>query len=284
MPSRSETLSQHALTNVETIGVNQVRILKTTVNTRRVNRITNRLLLNASRLNAKPQSGFTNWLLPSNQRRLSKRNANKFLLGSILDYQIPGHVAWENARRLAEQILDDPTNLWEEVTSTSQSQWKRKWREYKLHRFPAAHERIWRIGKEIVLQYHGDAREIWENQNSEIVRRRLGNLRVGKQLSRMIVGSLIDSGHIRGSGDVKVDRHIRRVFGRLLIGRGFSEHEVDEVTIVTRRMYASNPWLLDWPLFVLATTVCTIRDPKCARCEFRNDCYYFSKRELNLLN
>jgi endonuclease III len=251
------------------------------VDIRRLNRITNRLLLNAIRLNATQQSYSSTWLLPSNQRRLSKRNANKFLLGSILDYQIPGHVAWENARRLTEQILDDPANLWEEVTSTSQSRWKRKWRKYKLHRFPAAHDRVWRIGKEIVRHYHGDAREIWENQNSEIVLRRLGNLRVGKQLSRMVVGSLIDSGHIRGAGDIKVDRHIRRCFGRLFVGRGFSEREVDEVTKITRIMHPSNPWVLDWPLFTLATTVCTSRDPKCVNCEFRTDCSYFTKREFN---
>lgn len=255
-----------------------MRILKTSVDTRRLNRITNRLLLNASRLDASPQSYSSIWLLSSSQRRLSKRNANKFLLGSLLDYQIPGHVAWANARRLAEQILDDPADLWEEVASISQSHWKRKWRKYSLHRFPAAHDRIWRIGKEIVVKYHGDAREIWEHQNSEIVLRRLENLRVGKQLSRMVVGLLIDSGHIRGSGDVKVDRHIRRAFGRLLVGRGFSEREVDEVTRITRRMHPSNPWVLDWPLFVLATTVCTIRDPKCANCKFRADCSYFKKR------
>ncbi|HYW01005.1 MAG TPA: hypothetical protein VE862_06015, partial [Candidatus Acidoferrum sp.] len=253
-------------------------ILKTSVLSRRLNRITHRLLLNASRLNATPQNHSSIWLLPSSQGRLSKRNANKFLLGSILDYQIPGHVAWANARRLAEQILGDPADLWEEVTSTPQSHWKRKWRKYNLHRFPAAHDRIWRIGKEIVLLYHGNAREIWENQNSEIVLRKLVSLRIGKQLSRMIVGSLIDSGHIRGSGDVKVDRHIRRAFGRLLVGQGFSESDVDEVTKVTRRMHPSNPWALDWPLFVLATTVCTIRDPKCANCEFRTDCSYFTKR------
>jgi len=255
-----------------------VRILKTNVDTRRLDHIKSRLLLNARRLNAAPQNFSSIWLLPSSLRRLSKRNANKFLLGSLLDYQIPGHVAWTNARRLAEQILDDPADLWEEVTSISQSHWKRKWRKYSLHRFPAAHDRIWRIGKEIVVKYHGDAREIWEHQNSEIVLRRLGNLRVGKQLSRMVVGALIDSGHIHGSGDVKVDRHIRRAFGRLLVGRGFVEREVDEVTRITRRMYPSNPWVLDWPLFVLATTVCTIRDPKCANCELSADCYYFTKR------
>jgi len=256
-----------------------VRILKISVDARRLNRITNRLMLNASRSNATPQSYSSTWLLPSSQRCLSKRNANKFFLGSVLDYQIPGHVAWENAHRLAEQILDDPADLWKEITSTSQSRWNRKWWKYKLHRFPAAHDRIWRIGKEIVLKYHGDAREIWENQTSGIVLQRLGDLSVGKQLSRMIVGSLIDSGHVRGPGDVKVDRHISRAVGRLLIGRGFSGREVDEVTKVTRRMYPSNPWVLDWPLFVLATTVCTIRDPKCVNCEFRTDCSYFTKQE-----
>jgi len=254
---------------------NQVRILKTNVDTSRLNRINSRLLLSSRRLDVRSQSYSSIW--PFNRKRLSKRNANKFLLGSILDYQIPGHVAWANARRLAEQIFEDPDDLWEKVTSTSQSQWKKKWRKYNLHRFPAAHDRIWRIGKEIVLEYHGDARKIWENQNSTTVLLRLGHLRVGKQLSRMIVGSLIDSGQIPGSGDIKVDRHIRRALGRILVGRGFTEREVDEVTKVTRRMHPSNPWILDRPLFDLATSICTIRDPKCVNCEFSIDCAYFRK-------
>lgn len=217
------------------------------------------------------------WLKSSDHRgRLCKQDANKFLLGSILDYQIPGELAWKNALRLAEQILGDPDNLWEHITSMTERQWKSKWRKYKLHRFPAAHFRIWRIGKEIVANYHGDAREIWEDQNSSVVLQRLRDIKVGKQLSRMMVGSLIDTGHIRGSGDVKVDRHIRRTLGRMLIGRGYTEQEADEVTIATRQMRPSNPWVLDWPLFVLGSTVC-ISDPHCDICEFKMYCSFFAK-------
>ena len=215
-------------------------------------------------------------LKSSDRGRISKRDANKFLLGSILDYQIPGELAWNNALRLAEEILGDPDDLWERIASMTETQWKSKWRKYKLHRFPAAHFRIWRIGKEIVANYHGDAREIWENQNSDAVLRRLGDLKVGKQLSRMIVGSLIDTGHIRGSGDVKVDRHIRRTLGRMLIGRGYMEHEADKVTIATRQMRPSNPWILDWPLFVLGSTVCTTNDPHCTICDFKTYCCFFA--------
>ena len=245
---------------------------------KKLNSIRIRLLRNTRPLTVTSRSHPTNWLLSSTQGRLSKRDANKFLLGSILDYQIPGDLAWENARRLAEEILGDPLDLWEQITSTSQSNWKSKWREYNLHRFPAAHERVWRIGKEIVIRYHGDAREIWKDQTSDTVLQRLGDLRVGKQLSRMIVGSLIDAEYVHGSGDIKVDRHIRRSLGRLLIGRGFSEREVDEVTRLTRRMYPQNPWLLDWPLYLHATEICTIHNPKCAQCEFRRNCRYFRSR------
>ena len=257
----------------------QLQVYGIRVANKKLNSIRIRLLRNARPLTVTSQSHPTNWLLSSTQGRLSKRNANKFLLGSILDYQIPGDLAWENTRRLAEEIFDDPVDLWEQITSIPRSNWKNKWRKYNLHRFPAAHDRVWRIGKEIVLHYNGDAREIWKNQTSDIALQRLRDLRVGKQLSRMIVGSLIDAGHVHGTGDIKVDRHIRRSLGRLLIGRGFSEREADEVTKVTRRMYPSNPWVLDWPLYLLATEICIIHKPKCAKCEFRKYCRYFRRHQ-----
>ena len=64
------------------------------------------------------QEGFQGvwpWLTEISATGRSSRDkilANKFMLGAILDYQICAEKAWENARRLAEDILGDPKQLW----------------------------------------------------------------------------------------------------------------------------------------------------------------------------
>ncbi|MEK7873428.1 MAG: hypothetical protein AAB502_06185, partial [Chloroflexota bacterium] len=154
------------------------------------------------------------WL---NQKPLSMKNANKFMVGAIIDYQIDADVAWDNARRLSEKILGDPARLWHHIVSAhTKDDWAAKWREFRIHRFPAAHNRIWRIGDEIVTRYNGDVRTIWQGESAKAVLEKLEGMRCGPEISRMIVGFLITYGHLEGIGDVKADRHVCRVLGRVL--------------------------------------------------------------------
>lgn len=204
----------------------------------------------------------------------SKKEANKFILGGILDYQIPASVAWENARRLAEDILGDPDNIWQSIIENSKTKWNAKWKEYSLHRFPKAHERVWRIGEEIVNKYNGDVRNIWKGQSPPIVLDRLNKIKVGEQISRMIVGALCDTEQIQGSGDVKVDIHVRRVLGRILRGEGYTIKEASIVLEKTREMYPENPWMLDKPLYALGTTICPASNPNCNSCYLKKECDY----------
>ena len=219
---------------------------------------------------------FWYWLRPN--QPVSQKDANKFLLASILDYQILAEAAWENARRLAEDILGDPEDLWREITSVTLPEWMSKRTEYSLHRFPKGHERVWTIGKRIVQQYEGDARKIWGNQSIDAILYRLSDLRVGEQISRMVAGALIDTGQITGKGDVKVDVHIRRVLGRVLQGQEFSLQETDKVIELTREMYPDNPWRLDRPLFLLGKQICQAEEPECALCYLQAECAYSNKQ------
>ena len=104
------------------------------------------------------------WLSDLKGRRADKKSANKFMLGSILDFQMPADVVWENARRFAEDELGDPADLWEKIIAIRRWDSDAVWRRYGLHRFPAGHKRVRRIGKEIVEHYQGDARKIWKDQ------------------------------------------------------------------------------------------------------------------------
>lgn len=61
------------------------------------------------------RSGNEGWwpgLSDADGRRATKIQANKFMLGAIMDYQMPADAVWENARILSEDLLGDPDDLW----------------------------------------------------------------------------------------------------------------------------------------------------------------------------
>lgn len=105
--------------------------------------------------------------------------------------------------------------MWEKITSVPFSVWKRQFDMHRLHRFPKAHGRVWKIGNLVVEQYSGDARKIWEGVPTAQALERLVELGVGEQLSRMTVGGLRDCGWLKGPADVKPDSHVTRVLGRV---------------------------------------------------------------------
>ena len=206
----------------------------------------------------------------------SRKDANKFFLACIIDYQTRANEVWEKTMpRFAEKILGDPNNLWQCITSISLSAWRKKQNEYALHRFPKAHERVWRIGNDIVTHYGGDVRKIWKGQPPDIVLERLNQMRVGEQISRMIVGALCDTDQIQGQGDVKVDIHVRRVLGRILRGYEFTPSEAPIVLETTRQMWPENPWLLDEPLYSLGKGVCFASNPACSDCYVHRECAFY---------
>ena len=117
-----------------------------------------------------PGTNATCWPWLTGVNKVSKRQANKFMLGAIIDYQVPADQAWESARCFAEGALDDPDDLWREIVERwTETQWNshRTWKECALHRrFPASHRRVREIGLDILRQYDSDARLIWRGTTS----------------------------------------------------------------------------------------------------------------------
>jgi hypothetical protein len=193
----------------------------------------------------------------------SKKVANKFLLCCLLDYQIPSDVAWLNGYRLIDDILGDPDDVWRAITSISDSEWESKRGAYKLHRFPAAHDRLWRIGRRICADYDGDARNIWEGRDPRSVLETLWALGAGDQISRMIVGALRDCGEITGAAsDVKGDVYVCRVLGRAVLGE---LTDPESAVRLAARLHPADPWQLDAPLWYVGKTFCTTI-PNCSTC------------------
>jgi endonuclease III len=204
----------------------------------------------------------------------SKRIANKFLVCCLLDYQMDSNVAWRNGCRLVDDILGDPDDVWRAITSVPEPEWLSRWSEYKLHRFPAGHNRLWRIGKLIRDKYDGDARRIWETEESPQVVERLLAIGAGEQISRMIVGALRDCGQVQGSSDVKADVYVCRVLGRAVIGK---PTDAETAARLARQLHPADPWQLDWPLWNVGKSWCDAHHPICSRCYLAPHCAYTTR-------
>lgn len=211
------------------------------------------------------------WLSELGGARADKKRANKFLLGATLDYQMPADRVWANARRFAEDTLGDPDDLWERVIALPDWDSEEAFHRYRLHRFPAAHRRVRRIGGGVLRDYRGDAREIWRERDAAEVLRRLEALGLGPQISRMVVGALHDTRQIAGIGQLKADLHVRRVLGRLVAGESVS---VAAAHRIADAMLPGASWKLDAPLNLLGKGPCRRRDPECGGCPLRDLCAF----------
>ena len=201
-----------------------------------------------------------------------KQSANKFMLASILNYQMNAAQVWNNAKRFAEQTLNDPPDLWTAIRKIRKWDTPTVFRRYQLHRFPAAHDRVRRIGQEILKHYKGDARNIWLEQTPDEVLNRLNAMRVGQKISRMIIGVLSDAKQISGVGELAPDIHVRRVLGRVFTGDVIS---ADEAIRIAKEMVPRKSWKLDTPLYRLGQSKCKKTNPDCEDCYLREECNYY---------
>jgi hypothetical protein len=207
-----------------------------------------------------------------NIRPLSKKAANKFLLGCAIDYYQPASRAWDNAGRLAKEVFQDRSDLFDAISAFSESEWEKKRPRLKwLHPLRAAHRRVWRIARIVVDTYRGDVRNIWRGQKADTVKCRFLEIGLGEQISRMAVGALRDTGHVAGWADLKADLHVCRVLGRLLSGKALTPGEATEAA---RRISPQNPWRLDAFLYMHGKRICGAA-PDCARCSLRSCCDYY---------
>lgn len=241
----------------------------------------------------KREDVFWPFLEPLNGQPADKRNANKFFLACIVDYQQKADRAWEQAKRFVEVEMGDPPDIWRAIFARHETEtdWLQAKAQYGLHRWDKAHLRVYRIGQKLIDKYDGDARLIWQSATRDEVLFRLSELRVGPQISQMVVGALRDTGQIERSADLKADVHVCRVLGRIVTG---SMMTPESATQIARQLNPEAPWLLDRPLFVLGTKsdfstaaaagCCAAGAPACHRCfpAVREICAYRrSKASIN---
>lgn len=202
---------------------------------------------------------------------LTQKGANKFLLGAIIDYQIKADKAWSKAEWLAEQHFNGANDIWILILSYTPEDWFAFCKANSVHRFPKAYERIQRIGRVIEDKYLGDARSIWSGASGEEVRTRLIELRMGKQITNMVLGALFDTLLLKGPLDVKADLHVTRVLGRALLDKEIKPLQAIQYS---RQIHPENPWLLDSKLYHVGMAFCKKTQPLCMVCSFESICLH----------
>lgn len=225
-------------------------------------------------------SGATwKFLPPPGGRPLGKKAANKFLLGCVMDYQIRADIVWKNARRLSEDILGDPGDLWTEILRAGSGSIERIFEgPPALHRFPrTVSRRVLRIALYVADIHGGDARKIWAGRSLSETRRRLRAMRAGDRVSDMIIGTLVDRGQIKGESSLRADPHVRRVLGRVFLADAASAQEATEIA---EAMMPGESWILDGPLYRLSQDVCKRQSPECDRCALHDECLYLARRPI----
>ena len=206
----------------------------------------------------------------------TRKSANKFLLGCMVDYQQNSDRVWLNTRIFAECKLGDPEDLWLAITKTSENEWKSRQHKLrcKLHWLDKRHNKVWDMARCIAEQYAGDARNIWISGSTDETLTKLLRLGLGPWVSRMTVGGLIDTGQISGRMDLKADTHVRRVLGRVFEGEKVSEEAAFRHADA---MMPGDSWQLDHSLYILGQNVCTANKPKCHSCYLNVECRYFQR-------
>jgi endonuclease III len=222
----------------------------------------------AKRIAASSGEDHWQWM---DRRPISRKDANKFLLLSMIDFWWKSETAHRRAREFAEVELADPDELWQAVARIPIETWRARTGDRSLHSTARRHLKVREIAEKLLSEYDGDARKLWADRSAQQTLTRLEDLGLGPQLSRMTVGALLDEEEIDGTGDVKADVHLKRVLGRALAGREFTE---DEVLAATRAMRPSDPWSLDWPSWHIGRNWCHRTAPLCEQCPLSSECRF----------
>ena len=209
----------------------------------------------------------------SDANRLLTEDPFAFLVGVIVDYQMPAERAWSLPYRLKGRLKGwgpayVATHPEEVYTAFQQSP--------KLHRFPTQTPRFVVAGaRRVIDDYMGDARNIWsDGPTAVLLQDRLRQfIGISQKKAAMAVELLErDLGIVvrdMSGSDVAYDVHVRRVMLRTRLAESDNaQHMVD----VARRLHPSRPGELDFPMWDIGRQWCHRTNPECSACVLQNVC------------
>lgn len=204
-----------------------------------------------------------------------EHHPHAFVLGCVMDRQIPAQRAWLIPRQIAIAL---GTFSIEALHRLSPDDVKSLMTTPKsLHRFASKmsglfHSAVGRIADD----YAGDASRIWAEHppSAEAVYRFLEFEGVGPKIATMAVNILARSFKVpfadHYSIDISADVHVRRVFGRL--GLCSPTAAVEELVYKARALNPTFPGVLDLPCWEIGRNWCLARRPLCKDCYMSDIC------------
>ena len=213
------------------------------------------------------------------------QGANSFLIGVLLDRQIPWKNAWAAGKRIAKSVQGkvSEAEFWKSLTDLSQEEIEGfmhyGWGGKPFHRFwKDMAKNLWECAKRIERKYAGDPRNIWKGERSiSEIRECFEELPgFGLVLSRMAVLILVyDCGLLGGKSslrelDIKLDVHLKRVFKRT--GLVSENPSIDDFLEAARKLNPDFPGALDLPAWRISWNFCHPQKPKCEECPLNGVC------------
>jgi len=217
--------------------------------------------------------------------KLRGQTANSFLLGVMLDRNIPFQRAWDGGEWIADAVGDesDVTVLWKSLRDMEPKR-LRGFLRYgfggqAFHRHYKTFARtLPKAAVHILENYGGDPRRIWNGQRDiSVVRQRLDAVpNIGQGLANMALLHLVRNCGLLGGKkarpqlDLKPDIHVRRVFYRGgLVSKGCSDQDLIRAG---RDLAPGFPAALDAPAWDIGRLWCRPNRPKCAECPIGSVC------------
>ncbi len=205
--------------------------------------------------------------------RLLVEDPFAFLVGVIVDYQMPAERAWSLPHRLKGRL-----HGWgpEYLAANPDEVHAAFMRSPKLHRFPTQTPRFVVAGAQRVLdEYGGDAGAIWsDSPTASLLQERLRQFMGISQKKAAMAVELLERDlgvavrDLSGS-DIAYDVHVRRVM--LRTGLAHKDNVVHMVE-VARALHPSRPGELDFPLWDIGRQWCHKQNPECDACTLESVC------------
>ena len=196
-----------------------------------------------------------------------------FLVGVIVDYQMPAERAWSLPYRLKQRLRG-----WgpEYLVTNPEEVYAAFMRSPKLHRFPTQTPRFVIAGAQrVVDEYDGDASSIWSDKpTAALLQDRLRQFAgISQKKAAMAVELLerdlgVDVRELSGS-DIAYDVHLRRVMLRTRLAQ---TDNVAHMVEIARALHPNRPGELDFPMWDIGRQWCHKQSPDCDRCVLRTVC------------
>lgn len=190
-----------------------------------------------------------------------------FLVGVIVDYQMPAERAWGLPYRLKQRLKGWGPRY---VARNPDEVARAFLAPPKLHRFPNQTPRFVVDGAQRVLdEYSGDAARVWSDTPTaaELQDRLRAFVGISQKKAAMAVELLERDLHVPiadlSGSDVAYDVHLRRV----MLRSGLARHDdVTHMIEAARDLHPMRPGELDFPLWDIGRSWCHKRAPLCDAC------------------